>query len=141
MYRNHWLILTFCFIFLFGCTSLQQAKTAPPAKTTKAKLEPRVVKSEDGSIEGEMIGSPAPDSKFSKLKIGMTLEQVKKLIGQPNRIDSRITGKQYQPFYFGGDTQRTEVFYKNEGRLTFSNIQPDSPADTLIQIMVNPDAY
>jgi hypothetical protein len=94
----------------------------------------------DGSFDGEIIGTPAPDSKFSHLKIGMTLEQVKKLIGQPNHTDSRITGKQYQPFHFGGDTQRTEAYYKNEGRLTFSNIQPDSPADTLIQIMVNPDA-
>lgn len=141
MHRNHWLILTVCSIFLFGCASMQKAKTEPPVKTTKAKPEARAVKSEDGSIDGEIIGTPAPDSKFSQLKIGMTLEQVKKLIGQPNHTDSRITGKQYQPFYFGGDTQRVEAFYKNEGRLTFSNIQPDNPPDTLIQIMFNPDAY
>ena len=140
MHRINWLILAVCTILLFGCTSLQQAKTTPPVKTTKAKAEVRAVKSEDGSIDGEIIGAPAPDSKFSQLKIGMTLDQVKGLIGQPNHTDSRITGKQYQPFHFGGDTQRTEAYYKNEGRLTFSNVQPDRPADTLIQIMVNPDA-
>ena len=142
MHRNIWLILAACSIFLFGCVSQQKAKTTvSPAKTTKAKSEVRAVKSEDGLIDGEIVGTPVPGSKFSKLKIGMSLEQVKNLIGQPNNTDSRITGKQYQPFYFGGDTQRTEAFYKNEGRLTFSNIQPDSAADTLIQIMVNPDAY
>jgi hypothetical protein len=142
MHRNNWLILAACSIFLFGCASQQKAKTTiSPAKTTKAKAEVRAVKSEDGLIDGEIVGTPVPDSKFAQLKIGMSLEQVKNLIGQPNHTDSRITGKQYQPFYFGGDTQRTEAFYKNEGRLTFSNIQPDSAADTLIQIMVNPDAY
>jgi hypothetical protein len=122
---------------------MQKAKTISPAKISKAKpkAEVHAVKSDDGSVDGEIIGTPAPDSKFSQLKIGMTLQQVKNLIGQPNHTDSRVTGKQYQPFYFGGDTQRVEAFYKNEGRLTFSNIQPDNAADTLIQIMVNPDAY
>ena len=90
-------------------------------------------------INGEIVGTPAPGSKFAQLKIGMSLEQVENLIGQPDNTDSRITGKQYQPFYFGGDTQRTEAFYKNEGQLTFSNIHPDSTADKLIRIRVDPD--
>ena len=141
MRSNKWIILIVCTIFLFGCASKQKAKTISPVKTPKAQAEVRAVKSDDGTIDGEIIGTPFPGSKFAKLKIGMTLEQVKNLIGQPNHTDSRVTGKQYQPFYFGGDTQRIEAFYKNEGRLTFSNIQPESPADTLIQIMADPDAY
>lgn len=137
MYRNNWLIPSVCFFFLLGCASRQKAEIPkPPAP----KAVVRAVKSADGLIDGEIVGTPTPDSKFSKLQIGMTLEQVKKLIGQPNVTDSRITGKQYQKFYFGGDTQRTEAFYKNEGQLTFSNTQPDSAADTLIRIVVNPDA-
>ena len=91
-------------------------------------------------VKGEIIGIPAPESKFSRLKIGMKLEQVESLIGKPDDTNSRITGRQYQPFYFGGDTQRTEAFYKNEGQLTFSNIQHDSAVDTLIRITVNPKA-
>jgi len=141
MYRNIIFILAVCTTFLFGCASMQKAKTTPPVKTSKAKAEVHSVKSDDGTVEGEIIGTPVPISKFSKLKIGMTLEQVKSIIGKPNHTDSRVTGKQYQPFYFGGDTQRVEAFYKNEGRLTFSNIKPDSAPDTLIQIMVNPDTY
>jgi hypothetical protein len=134
MYRSNWIISAVCLMFLFGCTASRK-----PA-LTGANADTRTVKSADGSIKGEIIGTPAPGSKFDKLQIGMTLEQVKKLIGQPNDTDSRITGKQYQPFYFGGDTQRTEVFYKGEGQLTFSNKHPDNAADTLIKIMVNPNA-
>lgn len=146
MYRNNWLISVVCFVCLFGCASRQKVDTtksaAEPIKAAKAKpaAAVRIVKSADGSISGEIVGTPAPDSKFAQLQIGMTLGQVENLIGRPNNTDSRITGKQFQPFYFGGDTQRTEAFYKNEGQLTFSNIHPDSSADTLIRIMVNPDA-
>lgn len=96
--------------------------------------------SPDGLTKGEIIGTPAPASRFSQLQIGMRLKQVTRLIGPPDSSDSRITGKQYQPFYFGGDTQRTEAFYKNEGQLTFSNTSSDSAPDTLIRIRVNPNA-
>lgn len=132
MYLRNWIFSAVCLFLLFGCASPQKAGTANP--------DIRVVKSADGLLKGEIVGTPAPGSKFDKLKIGMTLKQVENLIGQPNDTDSRITGKQYQPFYFGGDTQRTEAFYKGEGQLTFSNMHPDSAADTLIRIMVNPNA-
>ena len=132
MYRNAWLIAAICSLFLYGCASRQKIETIKPKAAVQS------VMSEDGLIKGEIVGTPTPESRFAKLKIGMTLEQVESLIGRPNSTDSRITGKQYQPFYFGGDTQRTEAFYKNEGQLTFSNMQPDSAADTLIRIMVNP---
>jgi len=62
-------------------------------------------------IKGEIVGTPAPDSKFIKLQIGATLEQVVNWLRKPNDTDSRITGKQYQPIHFGEDTQRTESFY------------------------------
>jgi len=125
MHRDTCLVMAICFMFLFGCASRQKTET---------------ISSTDGLIKGEIVGTPPPDSKFAQLKIGMKLEQVETLIGRPNNTDSRITGKQYQPFYFGGDTQRTEVFYKGEGQLTFSNMHPDSAADTLIRILVNPNA-
>ena len=143
MYRNNWLVPFVCFVFLFGCASRHKAgtnKSKPASTSSAAQADVRTVKSADGLIKGEIVGTPAPGSKFAQLQIGMTREQVENLIGRPSDTDSRITGKQYQPFYFGGDTQRTEAFYKGEGQLTFSNIHPDSAADTLIRIMVNPDA-
>jgi hypothetical protein len=149
MYRNKWLIPAVCFSLLFGCASRPKTdttkSTSETTKAANAKIPPaqaavRSVKTADGSIMGEIVGIPGPGSKFARLQIGMSREQVETLIGQPNDTDSRITGKQFQPFYFDGDTQRTEAYYKNEGQLTFSNIHPDNAADTLIRIMVNPDA-
>lgn len=144
MCRNNWLVLIVCLVTLSGCASRQKVGTAKSsaenAKAAQSKVPGRVAKSADGSIVGEIVGIPIPGSKFAQLQIGMTLEQVENLIGKPDDLDSRITGKQYQPFYFGGDTERTEAFYQNEGQLTFSNIHPDSAADTLIRIVVIPDA-
>ena len=142
MSRNIWLVAAINVIFLFGCASQHTAETIKLKHghtPSAAKPAVRPVISADGLIKGEIVGTPAPDSKFSRLQIGMTLKQVVLLIGQPNRSDSRITGKQYQPFYFGGDTQRTEAYYNGEGHLTFSNIQPDNSPDTLIRITVSPD--
>ncbi len=146
----HLATLIACSALLFGCASEQKVEpTKPSAETTKAKPAPAppaktptvlLVKSADGLVEGEIIGTPAPGSKFAQLKIGMTLKQVEKLIGRPNDSDSRFTGKQFQPFYFGGDTRRMEAFYKYEGQLTFCNLHQNSEADTLIRIMVNPNA-
>jgi len=142
MNRNPWLIAAINVIFLFGCASQHKTETttlkrARPPSAAKSAVRPAM--SADGLIKGEIVGTPAPSSKFSRLQIGMTLKQVTLLIGPPNRSDSRITGKQYQPFYFGGDTQRTEAYYNGEGHLTFSNIQPDNSPDTLIRITVSPD--
>lgn len=140
MYRNTWLLATVYSILLVGCATRHKTITVKPSIAPPvAKAVGKTVTSADGLVKGEIVGTPAPSSKFAQLQIGMKLEQVKKLIGQPNHSDSRITGKQYQPFYFGGDTQRTEAFYKGEGQLTFSNTQPDNAADTLIKITVNPN--
>lgn len=140
-----------------GCASRQKAVPVVPAAPPSPKpvriekpvpvvpqqipeASVKTVRSADGFVVGEIIGVPASDSKFAKLQIGMKREQVENIIGQANKTDSRVTGKQYQPFYFGGDTQRTEAFYKNEGQLTYSNVQSDDEPDTLIRIIVNPDA-
>lgn len=142
MNRKAWLLIAICLTFLSGCVSSHKPETSKPALHTQPVAKPpvRSVTSADGLVKGEIVGIPAPASKFSQLQIGMTLEQVEHLIGMPDKSDSRITGKQYQPFYFGGDTQRTEAYYKGEGHLTFSNTRPDSAPDTLIRITVYPGA-
>lgn len=143
MHRNSRLLIVICFPFLFGCALSHKPepnKAPPPPIPSPTKAVGRTVMSADGSVKGEIFGTPAPDSKFSKLQIGMKMSQVGNLIGRPTRTDSRITGKQYQPFYFGGDTLRTENYYKGEGQLTFSNMHPDNEADTLIRIIVDVNA-
>ena len=147
-----------CLVFLLGCASSKKTDAPPPAsssppaasgsKTTAApaasKAEPapartdgRKVKSKDGKVDGEIFGRPAAKSKFAKLEIGMSRTAAQKLIGVPDDSDTHITGRQFTPFYFGGDTQRYEAFYKNEGQLTYSNASRFSAPETLIIISVD----
>lgn len=83
--------------------------------------------------EGEIIGKPAPGSKFAKLKLGMPLGQVVALIGPPTDQTTHPTGKSAIPFYFGPDRWVIEYFYKGEGRLTLNS----GEAQLLTRIEVN----
>ena len=69
---------------------------------------------------GEIVGNPAPKSKFTRLQIGMPMRQVTDLIGQPTDQGAYVTGKAWIPFYFGGDRHRYEAVYEKQGRLIFA---------------------
>lgn len=90
--------------------------------------------------EGEIIGTPARGSRFAKLELNMNRRQVENLIGPPDDETSHITGKAFIPFFFGGDTRRTEVFYKGEGQLTYSPRSFGADPTQLITIDANPGA-
>jgi hypothetical protein len=152
MTRNYLLISAACLVFLFGCASRQKtdtpaASTSSSQSTTSTKAAPapaaradvRKVKSKDG-VEGEIFGTPAAKSKFARVEIGMSRTRVERLIGGPDDSETHITGRQFQPFYFGGDTQRYEAFYKDEGQLTYSNNSRGSAPETLIIILVDTKA-
>jgi hypothetical protein len=111
------------------------ANNAAPSQDGK-----RIVKSRDGSFEGEIIGTPAPDSKFAKLEIGMDMNQIQDVMGRtPDRSHSYESGKRWIPFYFGNDARRMQVLYKGEGCLvvTNGNVWGAAGGD-LIQIEVDP---
>ena len=118
---------------LLGCATpasspapVASATPAPAvaAPATAAAASPygpvRTVKSRDGSFDGELIGTSASGSKFSKLTIGMALDEVTGLIGAPDNMVRHETGKRWIPFYFGSDAQRLQVLYRGEGCLTFT---------------------
>jgi hypothetical protein len=73
-----------------------------------------------GDWEGEITGNAAPNSRFNKLQIGMSMRQVVDLIGQPTDQGAYITGRSFIPFYFGSDRHRFEMAYKGQGRLVFA---------------------
>lgn len=70
--------------------------------------------------EGEITGRPVAGSKFSQLKIGMSLRQVTDLTGPPTDQGGYITGKAFIPFFWGSDRHRLELLYKGHGRLIFA---------------------
>ena len=154
MMLNKLLVSAACLGLLCGCASSQKTDAPPPAATASktaaapaasgskaaaapARTDGRKVKSKDGKVDGEIFGTPAAKSKFAKLEIGMSRTAAEKLIGVPDDSDTHITGRSFTPFYFGGDTQRYEAFYKSEGQLTYSNGSRYSAPDTLIIISVD----
>jgi hypothetical protein len=97
-------------------TSRDSSATAPRPSSSNS----RIVKSADGSFDGEIVGTPAPGSKFARLKIGMTMREVNAAIGAPDDLIRHETGKRWIPFYFGDDAQRMQALVKNEGCLTYT---------------------
>ena len=72
------------------------------------------------NFEGEITGKPARNSKFTRLQIGMPMQQVVDIAGQPTDRGAYVTGKAWIPFYFGSDRHRFEFVYKGQGRLIFA---------------------
>ena len=98
------------------------APVPAPAREVPRKeiVKKEVVKKEPVAEEAGDSGKLAVGSKFAKLKVGMTLGQVTKLIGAPNRQWQHATEKASKPFYFGPDRWVIQCAYKGEGVLTFN---------------------
>jgi len=159
------LIPAICLLFLFGCAAKKQpgadspsanaADSQPariqktPAKNIKPGNEvsavPAARNKPDGKtsaalptgskLDGKIVGTPAPRSKFAKLRLGMSKKQVEKLIGKPSVEKSIKPEKTWTPSYFNKDTPRIEATYKREGQLTFAGTDSSG---ILISIVVNP---
>jgi hypothetical protein len=117
-----WSVLLISLTFFIGCASQQQAKkTESPEKssTTSPAKSSTTADQKVVTPEGEIVGTPAPNSQFAKLKLGMSKKQVTDLIGHPSEQNSRIGGKAFIPFYYGGDRTETMFYYKAEGSLLF----------------------
>ncbi|MGE0313502.1 MAG: hypothetical protein AB7P21_17975 [Lautropia sp.] len=122
-----------------GCASPSKGG-AGPAAAAPAAGDTRVVKSMDGSFEGEIRGTPAPNSKFAKLKIGMSMAETQNILDRaPDRSHTYESGKRWIPFYFGNDARRMQVLFKGEGCLIFTggNVWGGGAGD-LIQIDADP---
>ena len=114
-------------------------KDATTKPQSAARPGTRIVKARNGNFDGEIIGTPDAKSKFSKLEIGMSRSEVSSKIGAPDDELRHETGKRWIPFYFGGDVQRVQVFYKGEGCLTFTGgNQFGAGGRKLIRIHVDP---
>ena len=93
-----------------GCKSTDSGESAKGEATKEEK------KAEEAK---PAIPVPA-DSPFAKIKKGMGMNEVYATIGTPTDTSSHITGKQFIPYYYGGDTHRVEALYKGQGRIVFA---------------------
>ena len=138
------LVLITCAGVLAACASSPSQPQAPatPVAGTVVSSSPasRIVKSIDGKYTGEVIGVIAEGSRYSKLKIGMSTDDVQAVFGRtPDRSHTYESGKRWIPFYFGNDARRMQVLYKDQGCLIFTggNAWGGGGGD-LIQIEADP---
>ena len=127
--------------FVYGCAQPGAGTAGNGAGTTRGPApQSTVAKDADGKDAGEYVGGkPAADSKFARLKFGMSPQEVMNLIGAPSDTTTHETGKRWIPFYFGPDARRTEVLYKGAGCLTYTggNLY-GSGSNELIKIETDP---
>jgi hypothetical protein len=99
-----------------GCASSGGGETAaekePVAETSKEKTTP---------AKAAGVSVPA-NSKLAKVKTGMSEREVREAIGEADRIKFYPTGRNWNPFHFGGDTMRADWSYTKEGKVVFSNV-------------------
>lgn len=132
--KQAYLVLTVLSAILVSACTSPQPKPAPiekaPAvvKAAPAKESPRkrngrkeAPVQEETPAQEETVESTPIESKFSKLKLGMTLSQVEQEIGKPDKQVTHSTSKASIPFYFGADRWVIEYEYKGEGVLTFNS--------------------
>ena len=82
---------------------------------------------------------PIPaDSPFAKIKLDMSMDEVFALIGRPDDTSNHITGKAFMPYYYGGDTHRTEAIYKGQGRIIFCPRNHWTQSLGVMEIVYNP---
>lgn len=96
---------------------------APSSKETTAvgkACNPCVVKSKDGTFDGEVYGNIPPNSKWAQLRIGMEQPEVERLLGVSHQVHAYPTAKAWVPFYFGTDRTRYEVTYPGQGSVSYT---------------------
>lgn len=101
--------------------SYDLSKNKPITDSSKAETGQGTKVKGINDWEGEISGIPAANSKFTRLKIGMSQEEVYDLIGPPTDQGAYATGKAWIPFYHGSDRVRYEAVYKGHGRLIYSS--------------------
>lgn len=79
---------------------------------------------------------PGAGSDLAKVSVGMNDTEVRKILGDPDNANAYMTGKAFNPFYFGGDTHRTDWMYKGKGRVVFSRNRW-SGALKVVRVMAN----
>jgi len=124
-------------------TPAPAAVAAAPAKEAAKPSEPgkpRIMKSRDGTFEGEVYGNIPPNSKWAKLQIGMEQPEVERILGgSSNEVRHTPTGKAFIPFYYGTDRYRYEVVYRGQGSVSYTGGSWGGGRGVLMMINYDPN--
>ena len=68
----------------------------------------------------------------------MSMQEAVDLVGEPTSSTSHVTGKAFNPFYYGSDTARLIYLYKGRGRILFSQSSSYSNTWRVMEVQINP---
>ncbi len=107
-----------------------------PALPPKKKSKPKKKKPKPKKVEEKKsVVKPS----LSIIRKGMTLQEVKLIIGSPTSIKSHVNKKTFNPFYYGNDYAQLTHFYKGQGRVSYSQRSSYSNAWRVIDVQINPE--
>ena len=122
--------------FLLGTVVLFAPAAMMGCHSSSSTTQPAAAPATDPSAK---VYPPAPaGTPFAKIAVGMDMKQVIDLIGPPTDQHAYVTGKAFLPFYYGGDTHRTEFEYKGQGRIIFSPDSRFSSGQSVIEVEYDP---
>jgi len=93
-----------------------EPKTATPEPKTAT---PELAASPPSPIRRRFPGLP-PDSPLAEIEFGMSFDEVRKILGNPDDRSNRMTAKAWIPFYTGPGAYLRDWIYEGEGRVVFS---------------------
>lgn len=103
---------------------LATAKLGPCCRLITAQktgvAEEAAPKASGKAQEHRSLPADQKASFFEAVKEGMTPDQVVALVGPPDEVASKSTGKKGTPFYFGSDTRREYWSYSGIGVIAFT---------------------
>jgi len=137
--KRLFLVLT-CLVAMSGCEQLQTSKNENSGQSdATGTTTTRQAAAQPQDSNQAITGTPARNSKFSNLRLGMSQTTVEKQIGPADDYDTYVTGKAFIPFYFGKDRSRFSAYYKGSGILTYAGGGLAGGHGELIRIHHNKD--
>ncbi len=100
--------------------------------------------SASSSAAAAPAAAPAPASTgrgagLEAIKVGMSMQEVYDLVGQPTATTTHQTGKAWIPFNYGGkDLARTHLLYKGQGRVICSH-DAYSSVSRVQEVIIDPE--
>lgn len=83
--------------------------------------------------------SSSGKSGLDVIVVGMSMQEVYDLVGQPTATSTHQTGKAWIPFNYGGkDLARTHLLYKGQGRVVCSH-DAYSSSSRVLEVILDPE--
>ncbi len=101
---------------------MPKGKAKKPYKKGSINLKAMRKKMSKGqsAVKSSKSKSKKNRRSLSVVSKGMSREEVSDLLGEPTSTSTRVTGKAFNPFYYGSDNARLTYYYKGKGRVLFS---------------------